>query len=331
MSPKNVTTKVKKSQGKNTGVVFWHTSNGSVPVAQVAQVFSNYGEREPEALGIRAVFSRIERVYSRDANKTMFVRRVAATKAELSRTETLDVVEVGLPSLTSSPRTYTVVGQITMERDKAGYCLSYKCQCGQTVFVQNDALVPTTPCGCSVAKWADEIGREWMQLRGAGAMMDGGTRGMYYIRLFLKHGAIGLSESGRPYYYPATDNFSPWKIVQECGDRLYILPLTEEAAQDVHDLSVAAFMSELNSLRDEVEGWEETVRDSTKQKRIEQLLDLKKRLGLYDVILGAAKDELFSLTGDIETSILKALGIGDDNESYETVDTSTGIVEGEVE
>lgn len=290
----------------SVGIVFWHEASGTRPVAQLAQTFTQYGEEAPEAVGVRWVFTHLEKVFDRSAASRIFLRRAAADVQKGQRREMLDVLQVKPEAMAQFGRDYEVLGQLALNvvhGKQGGYVLSVICEHGETELVRDDQdLNAVAGCGCTVWQYVPKLLQEWFIWRGDNATLDGSHRAAEYRKLYAKYGAISLAEHGRPFYFPS-DQFVPWEIVEACGDRVYRLPLTPEAKADLADVTYRVFFDELQAMEQEVEAWDATVRGGTKQRRLESLMDLRKQVTLYEAVLGEATRALGELVDALATKI----------------------------
>jgi hypothetical protein len=289
----------------SSGTMFWYSLNGWVSARDIRDSLKMHLPNPEEFVfktrNSKSAFLRAVRKNSNFTSKGYLTRkvfheiseiRIAIVKEEKISQERLDLEQESL-----------LIYRL-LDKDLDTSEIQYKCPCGQKIKMDNvGEYCPS--CQLQIPKLISEIRRLYKRDL---QMVDSTHRGEFIRDCMFQLGAIRLSRHGRPYYTPEQmdekgfskekENKEENKIsdlmraVNSWGDRASIFPIKEEAVSNVQQEAISVFHDEIAKIKNEINKWDSSTRDSTKRKRIENLDSIRKKLKLYSYVLKDAEKEI---------------------------------------
>jgi hypothetical protein len=146
-----------------------------------------------------------------------------------------------------------------------------------------------------------------------------------FQRAFTKWNALRILPSGGLWWIPEqhSDKVTAWnKFLNEVSvqSTVIIIPTfnNEETVNSIKSAANSSLFSKLESIKTDIENFNEKTRGSTVEKKVEALNDLKKRAAFYEQVLEVQKDRLEEKILEAELLIIKS-------QKGDTNGTSTGI------
>jgi len=136
------------------------------------------------------------------------------------------------------------------------------------------------------------------------------------LKLMDTFSGIAIRPTGGIYFVPST-NAEKLKALQGVlenlspGSSLGIINLygTEDSEAALRQAAMEDLETSVNRLSEELEGFDDSTRDSTIEKRLKKAGELRKRVDMYVTLLDISRENLECGLGEVEKSLSELLGL----------------------
>lgn len=266
-------------------LIMWDLHNQDIPAAIVNEAFVRYelpalAENDTQAMTFRQAY-----------------RKFSSMRSRRFQTQVISDSKIAIVARSDQGEAVNLKHECNLTVDKKN--IYYICMnCGSYINVLNTSFKTCQTCGHPVPEPIEEIITKYHER--LNIMSNEGRSAFYtsFIRLYLN--AVSFLSSGRPYIIHESKieqakNFK--KAVDDIGDRVFIIK-----SEDDKEALRIGLLAEIEQIKEECQ---KLSRESSKEKRLTALDEIRMKIKLYESSLGVISEELQAVSEEVKNQILK--------------------------